>query len=47
MAWKLIPLFLFYYYEFKVITVRNNTLTRGNKSDALCLRFYADRILSL
>jgi hypothetical protein len=30
MAWKLIPLFLFYYYEFKVIT-------GGNKSDALCL----------
>jgi len=22
---------------FKVIIVRNNTLTRGNKSDALCL----------
>jgi hypothetical protein len=37
MAWKLIPLFLFYYYEFKVITVRNNTLAGGNKSDALCL----------
>ena len=37
MAWKLIPLFLFYYYEFKVITVGNNTLTGGNKSDALCL----------
>jgi len=28
---------LFYYYEFKVITVGNNTLTGGNKSDALCL----------
>jgi len=47
MAWKLMPLFLFYYYEFKVITVRNNALAVGNKSNALCLGFYAYRILSL